>query len=268
MKIAFIGGGNMGTAILSAVLENKLAMPDDITVSDISEERLSFLNKTYKVQVTSDNKTAVKGKDVIVFSIKPQTLPEVLPALRGTLSPEQLVLTIMAGITIKTLIEGLEHRAVIRVMPNTPAQVNESMSVWTATPDVTDVQKANASAILRSIGREIYIEDEKYLNMVTAASGSGPAYFFLFVELLTEAAIRTGLPENMAYELILQTMIGSGKMMRDTGMEPARLREMVTSKGGTTAAALDVFEKRHLKETVTEAVTAAFTRALELGGNK
>jgi pyrroline-5-carboxylate reductase len=174
----------------------------------------------------------------------------------------------MAGITIKTLIEGLEHRAVIRVMPNTPAQVNESMSVWTATPDVADVQKENAAAILRSIGKEIYIEDEKYLNMVTAASGSGPAYFFLFVELLTEAAIRTGLPENMAYELILQTMIGSGKMMRDTGMEPARLREMVTSKGGTTAAALDVFEKRHLKETVTEAVTAAFTRALELGGEK
>lgn len=258
----------MGTAILSAVINKKLVTPADVTVSDISTERLEVLRRQYGVNVTSDNRQAVSGADVVVFSIKPQTVPEVLPELKNTLKPSQLVLSIMAGIRLETLVEGLGHKAVVRVMPNTPALVFESMSVWTATVEVTGKQREMTKAILGAIGNEIVVDDEKYLNMVTAASGSGPAYFFLFVETLTEAAIKTGLSKDIAYELILQTMIGSAKLMRESGKEPAELRQMVTSKGGTTAAALDIFEKGRFKDIVAGALQAAYNRALELGGGK
>jgi pyrroline-5-carboxylate reductase len=268
MKIAFIGGGNMGTAILSAVLEKGLAEQGDITVSDISEERLEFLKGKYGINVTRKNYLAVKGKDVVVFSIKPQTVTEVLPELKGKLLVGQLVLSIMAGIKIKTLYDGLEHKAVVRVMPNTPAQVYESMSVWTATADVSTAQKYSASSILKTIGKEIYVDDEGLLDKVTAVSGSGPAYFFLFVEALTQAAIDIGLSPDIAYELVLQTMTGSGKLMRESGIKPAELRKMVTSRGGTTAAALEVFEKGQFNDLVMKGLKAAYNRSVELGRGK
>lgn len=258
----------MGTAILSAVINKKLVVPVDVTVSDISAERLEVLRRQYSVNVTPDNRQAVSGADVVVFSIKPQTVPDVLPELKSVIKPSQLVLSIMAGIRLETLVEGLGHKAVVRVMPNTPALVFESMSVWTATAEVTEKQKEITKAVLGAIGREIFVDDEKYLNMVTAASGSGPAYFFLFVEALTEAAVKTGLTKDMAYELVLQTMTGSARLMRESGKEPAELRQMVTSKGGTTAAALDVFEKGNFKGLVAGALQAAYARALELGGGK
>ena len=268
MKLAFIGGGNMGTAILAAVLEKKLANPGDITVSDIVEDRLTYLRETYGVATTGDNGLAVKGKDVVIFSIKPQTLPDVMEELKISLVPGQLVLSIMAGIRIETMREGLEHQAIVRVMPNTPAQVFEGMSAWTATPEVTAAQKEMAGSILGAIGRETYVDDEKYLDMVTAVSGSGPAYFFLFVEALTQAGIETGLAPDVASELVLQTMTGSAKLMRESGKTPAELREMVTSKGGTTAAALDVFKSGNFNDLVRRAVRAAYDRSIELGGGK
>lgn len=257
----------MGTAILSAVLEKGLARPEEITVNDISQERLEYLAEKFGVIVTVDKSQAVKGKDIVIFSIKPQTLPEVLPELKGKLTGRHLVISIMAGIKIKTLEEGLGHRAIVRVMPNTPAQVYESMSVWTSTRAVSDVQRIATGNILGAIGREIRVEEEDDLNKVTAVSGSGPAYFFKFVEVLTEAGIKTGLSPEMSYELVLQTMIGSAKLMKETGMKPAELRKIVTSKGGTTAAALDVFESKGFDDVVASALKAAYDRALELGGD-
>ena len=266
MKIAFIGGGNMGTAILSALLEKGLTSPDDVSVSDISDDRRDYLKQKYDVAVTGDNRQAIDGADVVVLAIKPQHLAEVMADLDGKLKSAQLALSIIAGATIKTLTSGLNHRCVVRVMPNTPAQIGEGMSVWTATTEVTEQQKGWASSILGAVGREIYVDDEKYLDMVTAVSGSGPAYFFLFVEALVEAAVDIGLSPDMAQEMVLQTMLGSGHLIRESGKPPAELRRMVTSKGGTTAAALDELGRGGFNELVLRAIRAAYNRARELGG--
>jgi pyrroline-5-carboxylate reductase len=266
MKIAFIGGGTMGTAMLSSLSGKGIAKAQDISVSEISEERCEFLKKEYGVRAVHDGPGTIKGADVIVFSVKPQYSAEPIAELKGKIEAGQLVLSIMAGITIKTLTEGLSHGSVVRVMPNTPAQIGEGMSVWTATQEVTTQQKEMVTTILRAIGREIFVDNEKYLDMVTAVSGSGPAYFFLFVEALIEAAESIGFSTNAAKTLVLQTMLGSGHLIEQSDKSPAELREMVTSKGGTTAAALGVFDSGELRELVKKAVKAAYDRAIELGG--
>jgi pyrroline-5-carboxylate reductase len=268
MKIAFIGGGNMGTSILSAIIDKGLAEPSEITVSDIMEDRLEYLKGTYGVSVTTDNTSAIDGKEVILLSVKPQTVPEILPDLKGRIGAGQLIISIMAGIKISTLTEGLDCSAVVRVMPNMPAQVFEGMSGWTTTPEVSEDQKETAKSILQTIGREIYFDEEKYLDMVTSVSGSGPAYYFYFVESLTEAGVKVGFPRETAYELVLQTLIGAGKLMRESGTDPADLRKMVTSKGGTTAAAFDVLEEGGFKDLVARALMAAYNRSKELGGER
>jgi pyrroline-5-carboxylate reductase len=268
MKIAFIGGGNMGTAILSALIDKGLARPADITVSDIMKERLEYLKNTYGVLVTTANTSAIGGKDVILLSVKPQTLPEIMPELKGKINSGQLIISIMAGIKISSIREGSGHNSIVRVMPNMAAQVFEGMSGWTTTPEVSNDQKELARSVLQSIGREIYFDDEKYLDMVTSVSGSGPAYFFYFVEALTEAGVKIGFSHDVAYELVLQTLIGAGKLMHESGTDPAELRKMVTSKGGTTAAALDILEKGEFKDLVVRALMAAYNRSKELGGEK
>jgi pyrroline-5-carboxylate reductase len=268
MKISFIGGGNMGEAMLSAILDKALSKPQDISVSDISETRRQYLKQKYGVSITSDNKKAVDGAEVVVLAVKPQNLAEVMSELTGQLKPAQLVLSIVAGATIQTLSSGLSHRRIVRVMPNTPAQIGEGMSVWTATAEVTKKQRGRASSILGAIGREIYVDDEKYLDMATAVSGSGPAYFFLFVEALVEAAVHIGLSRDMAQELVLQTMLGSGHLIQKSGREPAELRRMVTSPGGTTAEALAELDKGGFTNLVIKAVNAAYNKAKRLGGGQ
>ena len=265
MKIAFIGGGAMGEAILAAVINRGLSTPQDIWVSDAKEERRQHLKQTYQVSATESNRDAATKSDIVILAIKPQTLPEVMPELSGQIKPGQLVLSIIAGARIDTLCKGLGHRQVVRVMPNTPAQIGEGISVWTATPEVTETQKEHARAILSTMGREIFMADEGYLDIATAVSGSGPAYFFLFVECLIEAAVRIGLAEDTAQELVLQTMLGSGQLLKKSGKPPAELRRMVTSPGGTTAAALQQFENGKFNELVSKAVAAAFHRSKELG---
>jgi pyrroline-5-carboxylate reductase len=265
MKIAFIGGGNMGEAMLAAVLARDLAQPESISVSDVSHKRLEHLKKQYSVTVTPDNPEAISDKDIIILAVKPQNLAEVMAELKDNLNPAQLILSIIAGAKISTIFLGLTHNAVVRAMPNTPARVGEGMSVWTATSDVTDQQKQAAKSILGAMGRELYVDDEAYLDMATAISGSGPAYFFLMVEALVDAAMEIGLPREMAQELVLQTMLGSGKFIRQSGASPAELRRKVTSPGGTTAQALAQFEKGGFSELVRRAVRAAYERAKELG---
>ncbi|MFQ5996084.1 MAG: pyrroline-5-carboxylate reductase [Dehalococcoidales bacterium] len=265
IKIVFIGGGAMGEAMLSAVLGKGLSMPSTVWVSDIKEERRQRLKQKYDVAVTEDNREAADKGDIIVLAIKPQNLAEVMPNLGGQLKPSQLVLSIIAGARIDTLCQGLNHRSIVRVMPNTPAQIGEGISVWTATAEVTESQKKWASSILSTMGKEIYVDDEKYLDMATAISGSGPAYFFLFVESLVDAALKIGLSPNVAEELVLQTMLGSGHLLQKSDKSPAELRRMVTSPGGTTAAALLQFEKGGFSDLVQQAITAAYKRAKELG---
>jgi len=255
----------MGEAMLAAVLAKTLAKPEAISVSDIIQPRLEHLKNKYAVVVTSANAEAISGKDIVILAVKPQNLAEVMAELKGKIASNQLVISIIAGAKIETIAKGLNHSAVVRAMPNTPAQVGEGMSVWTATPAVSKEQKQVAQAILSAMGRELYVEDEAYLDMATAVSGSGPAYFFLMVEALVEAAVEIGLPPDKAQELVLQTMLGSGKFMEQSGEAPAELRKKVTSPGGTTAAALDQFEKGYFSELVKKAVKAAYERAKELG---
>ena len=265
MKIAFIGGGNMGEAILSAVLAKGLSSKEAISVSDISGSRRQYLEQKYGVTVTSNNRQAVSRSDVVIMAIKPQNLAEVIAELNGQLKPTQLVLSIIAGARINTLRLGLKHNQVVRVMPNTPAQIGEGMSVWVATAEVMEQQKGWAGSILRAMGKEIYVDDEKYIDMATAVSGSGPAYVFLFIESLVDAAVDIGLPRNIAQDLALETLLGSGHFLQKSGKLPAELRRMVTSPGGTTAEALAQLEKGQFTELIKQAVTAAYKKAKELG---
>jgi pyrroline-5-carboxylate reductase len=265
MKIAFIGGGNMGEAMLAAVLEDGLAKPEAIWVSDVSTARRKALVQQYGVAAMASNREAIADKEIVVLAVKPQILPGVVAELNGQLKTGQVVLSIIAGAKIETLSKGLNHAAVARAMPNTPAQIGEGMTVWTATPKVTEEQRGLVGAILGAMGVEIYVNDEKYLDMATAVSGSGPAYFFLMAESLIEAAVDIGLPRDMARRLAGQTMLGSGRLIQQSGEEPAQLRRKVTSPGGTTARALEQFEKGQFAELVRRAVKAAYDKARELG---
>jgi pyrroline-5-carboxylate reductase len=175
------------------------------------------------------------------------------------------VISIAAGVELRTLELGLRHAAIIRVMPNTPAQVGESISAWMATDEVTPAQKATARAILRSFGRELEVEQERHLDMVTALSGSGPAWVMLFLEALTDAGVQIGLKRDWAYDLALQTISGSIGLARETGKHPAELRNMVTTPGGTTAAGLHAMERGGLRAAIAAGIVAAYERCLELG---
>jgi pyrroline-5-carboxylate reductase len=268
MKIAFIGGGNMGEAILSSLLEKKRVIPSAVSVSDISDIRRNYINERYGVKVTQNNQEAVEGKDVIVLAVKPQQIDDVFRDLNGGLLSSQVVVSIAAGVQIQTITRGLGHSRVVRAMPNTPAQIGEGITGWTATPGVTDEQKEQARTVLTAMGKEIYFGNEKYLDMVTAVSGSGPAYVFLFAEALTEAAVKIGLEQEESRELVMATMLGAAHLIGKSGKPPAELRRNVTSKGGTTERALQVFEKAGFNNIIADAVMAAFERAKELGNSQ
>jgi pyrroline-5-carboxylate reductase len=265
MKIAFIGGGNMGEAMLAAVLTKNLAVAKDITVSDVSEARRHYLMQRYFVGVSANNIEAAHGKDIVLLAIKPQTLPVVMVEMKGHINPEQLVVSIIAGARLNKLTDGLNHYSIVRSMPNTPAQIGEGVTVWTTSKDVTDEQKKTAASILGALGKEFYVTDEGMLDMTTAVSGSGPAYLFYYLESMTDAAVKIGLPREMAKEMVLGTVLGAVHLLAQSGKEPAELRKMVTSPGGTTAEAIQTFEKGGFSELVLQAVKAAYEKSQKLG---
>jgi pyrroline-5-carboxylate reductase len=265
MKLGFIGGGNMAEAILSAVLAKKIAVAGEITVSDVLETRRSYLQQKYNVPATDSNLLAIEGKDIILLAVKPQVLNDIMVGLKDRIKPTQLVISIIAGKSIHTISTGLSHHCIARSMPNTPAQIGEGMTVWTTTPQVTSEQKKWAGAVLGGMGMEIYVDDEKYLDMATAVSGSGPAYVFLFVESLIEAAVKLGFTPEIAQKLVMQTLLGAGHLLQKSGKTPQELRRMVTSPGGTTAEAIAAFEKGGFVGLVSQAVTAAYEKAKKLG---
>jgi pyrroline-5-carboxylate reductase len=264
MKIGFIGAGAMGEAMISALLKQKGISKDMILACDIDQARLTYIGKKYKVGCTSDIDRAVSDRDIL--AIKPQILASVMKDLKGRLTEGQLVLSIIAGTKLGTIVKGLDHKKAVRVMPNTPAQVGEGMSVWTATNAVTQKQKNAVRTILSAMGREVYFSDEKYIDMATAISGSGPAYIFLIMEALIDAAVHIGLPRDTAVELVMQTVLGSARLARESDKHLAELKNMVTSPGGTTAEGLLCLEEGGLRATITEAVIAAYEKARLLGG--
>lgn len=269
MKIAFIGTGVMGEAMISALLGKGAVSPSDVCACDIDASRLSLIKEKHHVNCTSNLPEAINNCDIVVLSIKPQTLNGVAHDLKGKLDKEQVALSIMAGACIADIGQKLGHDTIVRAMPNTPAQVGQGMTVWTATSTVKQQQKDMVQVILRTMGKEIYVADEKYIDMATAVSGSGPAYIFLIMEALIDAAVHIGLSREMGEELVLQTVLGSACIARETGRHPAELKNSVTSPGGTTAEGLLRLEEGGMRAIVAQAVIAAYEKTQRLDrGNK
>ncbi|HET7769435.1 MAG TPA: pyrroline-5-carboxylate reductase [Chloroflexota bacterium] len=268
-QLALIGGGVMGGTIAARVIEIGLFPAARVTISDpdasIAGRLEQRLGKGAAPAVINDHVAAIEGASTVLLATKPQIIPDVAKALRGYLAPDQLVMSIAAGVEIQTIQQGLQHDAIIRVMPNTPAQVGQGISAWIATAAVSEAQKAEARGILGAIGREIEVSREREIDMVTAVSGSGPAWVMLMVEAMIDAGVQIGLRPDWARELALQTMAGSAELMRETGMHPAQLRNMVTTPAGTTAAGLYAMEKGGLRAAIMSGIAAAYERSVELG---
>ena len=265
VNITFIGGGVMAEAIIGGVLGQGIAQPTEIWVGEPLQARRHALAERFGVTTSAGNVEAIRHGDLLVLSIKPQSFPEVLQELQGEVESHQVVLSIIAGARMATIVAGLGHDSVIRVMPNTPAQIGAGMSVWTATPSVNGRFQETTRSILQTLGEELYVTDEKYIDMATAVSASGPAYVFLFIESLVDAGVYLGMPREMAHMLVLQTVLGSAKLTKVTGKHPAELRDKVTSPGGTTAEALNRLEEAGFRAAVLSAVTAAYEKAKQLG---
>jgi len=266
-KIVFIGPGVMAEAIIAGLLRQQLAQPENITASGPRTERGEQLQKKYGIKAITDNIAAVSNADVVVLSVKPQRLSEVMKELKG-IRPDALVLSIIAGANIRKISTGLKHKSVIRSMPNTPGQIGEGITVWTSSKEVTSEQQETARAILGALGEEVFVEDESYLDMATALSGTGPAYIFLFTEALIDAGVHMGFPRRIAEQLVLQTIKGSVSYYHQAERHPATLRNQVTSPGGTSAEALYYLEKAGFRTAISRAVWAAYQRSLELGKEK
>lgn len=265
MSIAFIGGGNMATAIIHGLLA-KGTNASSIRVVDPSEDARRRMIAEWGIAAHAEAADAVPGADTVVLATKPQVMPAVFKALHPVLQPDQLVLSIAAGITLKAMTDALgERQPVIRSMPNTPALLGMGVSGLVAGPAARQGHRASAERILQACGRTVWVEDEALMDVITAVSGSGPAYFFLLIEALRDAGVAEGLPHDIATLLASETARGAGEMAVRGDQDVAELRRRVTSPGGTTAAALAVFEQGGLSDLVARAVQAATERGRELG---
>jgi pyrroline-5-carboxylate reductase len=255
----------MAEAMIKGLLNEKLVNGDQLIAADPIEDRGHELVARYGLRFTHDNAAAAKDADILVLSTKPQVMGEVARTLDGSGNKASLVLSILAGVRISTIAKGLGNPNVVRAMPNTPAQIGQGITVWTATPDVPQTQRDQAKALLGALGDEIYMEDEKFLDMATALSGTGPAYIFMFMEAMIDAGVHLGFSRRDAERLVLQTIRGSVDYAIQSNMHPAPLRNQVTSPGGTSAAAIYEMEKGGLRTVIADAVWAAYRRSVELG---
>jgi len=266
-RLVFIGSGTMAGAIMRALLRKGEVDPGRMIASDPRGERREELKEALNVRTTDDNGQAVRGADIVVLSVKPQVLSYVLAELHGQIPSSALVLSIVAGAPIAAIREGLSHRAIVRTMPNTPAQIGEGMTVWTATKEVTERQRAQARTLLNAMGIQLYVEKEDALNMATAVSGSGPGFVFLLLEALVDGAVRLGFSRSQARMLVLQTVSGSVEFARQSDLHLAELRNMVTSPGGTTAEGLYAMEQGRVRAVLAETLWAAYAKSRQLGGS-
>ena len=267
LKIAFIGSGAMAEAMIAGIIRNHLADAESLLASDPREDRVFELHQLYGVLPFTDNQKAACQADILVLSIKPQALDKVVNEIKDCLKPNVLIVSIMAGVPIKKISRGLGHDVIVRSMPNTPAQIGKGITVWTAAPSVSEQQQEMARQILGALGSEIFLEEEYFLDMATALSGTGPAYVFLFMEAMVDAGVHLGFPRHVAEKLVTETVRGSVDYfdLRDDPVHLARLRNQVTSAGGTTAAALYYLEKAGFRTAISRAIWAAYERSLDLG---
>lgn len=263
--IAFIGTGAMGEAMIGGLLRHKLVEPEAITAADLHPARLDEVKRLFGVRTTADNRAAVRKARIVVLSVKPQVLSTVCADLSSVLRPSTLVVSIVAGARISSMAAGLNHEAIVRTMPNTPAQIGEGMTVWTATDAVSEKQREQAGAILGALGKQLFVRDESFLDKATAVSGSGPAYVFMLMEALIDAAVHLGWSRNDAKDMVIQTVRGSAMFAERSPVHPAEMRNMVTSPGGTTADAIYQLDKGGFRTVLSKAVMAAHQRSVALG---
>ena len=263
--IAFIGAGAMGEAMIGGLLRRNLLEPEAITASDLDQERLDGVQAQFGVRTTTGNRAAARQARIVVLSVKPQVLAAVCADLNGSLRRNSLVISIVAGARIASMSSSLGHSAIVRTMPNTPAQIGEGMTVWTATEAVSDRQRAQASVVLGALGKQLYVNDESFLDKATAVSGSGPAYVFMLMEALIDAAVHLGWSRSDAKEMVIQTVRGAAMFAERSPVHLAEMRDMVTSPGGTTADAIYQLDKGAFRTVLSKAVMAAHERSVALG---
>ncbi|MBI4378745.1 MAG: pyrroline-5-carboxylate reductase [Nitrospinae bacterium] len=264
-KIAFIGSGNMGEALIKGITAASIFDNKDIIVTDIMKERLEHIKKIYKVNVTTDNRHAVSKSDIIVLALKPQIIAKVISDVTDLIGKSKLIITIAAGITVNSIHTILGKRVrVIRVMPNTPAIIQEGVSAIACGDGILKEDLKITQRIFRAVGKTVVVE-ESMMDAVTGLSGSGPAYVFLIIESLTDAGVKMGLPRDISRVLSIQTIVGSARLALETGEHPGKLKDMVTSPGGTTIAGLHALEEGGLRAALINAVESATRKSEELG---
>ena len=272
-RLAFIGCGVMAEAVIAGLLRKKLVDPEQIAGSHPRQTRREEMHVKYGVEMFENNRDAVTAtspespdaSSIVVLAVKPQRLNRVLQELKGSLVKEQLVVSIVAGAKIETIGEELVHASIVRTMPNTPAQIGEGVTAWTASAGVSEEQESQVCAMLEALGKTVRVENERQIDMATALSATGPTYIFLVMEALIDAGVHMGFSRHVAQELVHQTMLGSVLFARESHKHPAELRNMVTSPGGTSAEAIYQMEKGSLRTVLSKAVWSAYQRAESLG---
>jgi pyrroline-5-carboxylate reductase len=272
-QLSFVGVGVMAEAMIAGLLRRQLVERAQIVGSHPRAARREELQTQYGIRVVESNREAAAAArpgeagaaSVVVVAVKPQRAGRVLQELKGALTPEQLLLSVVAGTRLETIAAELGHPPVVRAMPNTPAEIGQGMTAWTATPEVGERQLEIVRAILGALGREMYVENENMIDMATALSATGPTYIFMMMEALVDAGVHMGFSRHVAEEMVTQTMLGSVLFARETHKHPAELRNMVTSPGGTSAEAIYQMEKGSLRTVLSKAVYAAYQRAVALG---
>ena len=269
-SLGFVGCGVMAEAMIAGLLRRQLVTRAQVTGSHPRPARRDELQNQYGIRMVESNAEAARRTDpaapsVVVVAVKPQRVGRVLQEVKESLAPEQLLLSVVAGTRIETIAAELGHKGVVRAMPNTPAQIGQGMTAWTATPEVSERQLEAVRALLGALGREMYVENENMIDMATALSATGPTYIFMMMEALVDAGVHMGFSRHVSEELVTQTMLGSVLFARETHKHPAELRNMVTSPGGTSAEAIYQMEKGSLRTVLSKAVYAAYQRAVALG---
>ena len=265
MRVGIIGAGVMAEAMIAGLVADRAVEPASLVASHPRRERRELLAERHGIRPVPANRDALADAEVVVLAVKPQMLVRVMRELRGRLEADQVVVSIVAGATIRTLVDGLQHAAVVRAMPNTPSQIRRGISVWTASEACTARQRDLARGVLRALGDERQVADETFVAMATALSGTGPTYLFAVMEALIDAGVHLGFPRELAHDLVVETLIGSAEYAGQSELHPAQLRNAVTSPGGTSAAAIYELEKGRIRTVFSDAVWAAYRRTLELG---
>lgn len=266
MKLGFIGSGNMGSAIIGGIIKNNIVTPDDILVSDLSESALNKVKDEYGVNVTDSNKEAAKS-DILFLCIKPQFLYNVIDEITSVVSENTVIVSIVAGQSIENIVKAFgKNIKLVRVMPNTPALVGSGMAALTPNENISESEVDMIFKIFNSFGRGEVVA-ESLMDAVTAVSGSSPAYVFMMIEAMADAAVAGGMPRNQAYIFAAQAVLGSAKMVLETGKHPGELKDMVCSPAGTTIEAVSVLEETGFRNSIIKAMKACIEKSKELGKN-